>query len=138
VGLLEYHALKQNPAVLELAKRLGNFLLRIGPSFNSTRMADAFSAEHFASSYICWIQDLSALYAVAKDVRYRDLCSDIVDRMQRRPADHVHSYLCSWHVVPLSTHLRRSASATGRIGMAGHYALRRHPHHRPSSRSLVT
>lgn len=98
VGLMEYHALKQDPTVLTSAKRLGDFLLRISPRFNSKKMADEFSASHFASSYICWTQQtegLAALYASTRDIRYRDLCAAISTRIERRPADHVHGYLCS-------------------------------------------
>lgn len=98
VGLMEYYSLKRDLTVLGSAKRLGDFLLRIGPRFNSKKMADEFSASHFASSYICWTQQtegLAALYAGTRDIRYRDLCAAISARIERRPADHVHGYLCS-------------------------------------------
>lgn len=98
VGMLEYHALKPSPQVLAAARGLGDFLLRIAPRFNSQQMADDFNAAHFASSYICWTQQtegLSALYVGTGDTRYRDLCADIATRIQRRPGDHVHGYLCS-------------------------------------------
>jgi len=98
IGLMEYYRLKKDPAVLASAKRLGDFLLRLGPSFNSKKMADEFDAAHFASSYICWTQQtegLAALYAATNDTRYRDLCAAISERTQRRAADHVHGYLCS-------------------------------------------
>jgi DUF1680 family protein len=98
VGLMEYYALAHDPAVLASAKRLGDFLLRIAPRFNSQQMTDAFSADHFASSYICWTQQtegLAALYAATRDDRYRDLCAAISRRISRRPGDHVHGYLTS-------------------------------------------
>ena len=98
VGLMEFYQLRKDPAVLASARRLGDFLLRLGPTFNSQHMADAFNASHFASSYICWTQQtegLASLYAATRDPRYRDLCADIASRIQRRPADHVHGYLCS-------------------------------------------
>jgi DUF1680 family protein len=98
VGLLEYHTLRPDPTVLDAARNLGGFLLRIAPQFNSRQMADAFDAAHFASSYICWTQQtegLAALYATTGDTRYRDLCAAISSRIQRRPGDHVHGYLCS-------------------------------------------
>lgn len=98
VGLMEYHALRSDPESLAAARKLGDFLVAIGPKFNSQQMADDFGAGHFATSYICWTQQtegLAALYAVTKDERYRDLCADISTRMQRRPGDHVHGYLCS-------------------------------------------
>ena len=98
VGLMEYCALNPDPAVLGAAIKLGDFLLRIAPRFNSQAMADAFSADHYASSYICWTQQtegLAALYAATRDERYRELCAEISKRISRRPGDHVHGYLTS-------------------------------------------
>ena len=98
IGLMEYHALTQDPATLASAKKLGDFLVRLGSKYNSQAMADEFGASHFASSYICWTQQtegLAALYAATQDPRYRDLCKDISHRIDRRPADHVHGYLSS-------------------------------------------
>jgi DUF1680 family protein len=98
VGLMEYHALRRDPAALAAARRLGDFLVAIGPRFNSQQMAEDFGAGHFATSYICWTQQtegLAALYAQTKEAKYRDLCADISARMERRPGDHVHGYLCS-------------------------------------------
>lgn len=98
VGLMEYYAVRRDDRVMKAARGLGDFLVRIGPEFNSKKMADAFNAAHFASSYICWTQQtegLAALYAATGDARYRDLCADIASRMERRAGDHVHGYLCS-------------------------------------------
>jgi DUF1680 family protein len=98
VGLMEYYALTSDADVLSAAKRLGDFLVRIAPRFNSQAMAEAFSADHYASSYICWTQQtegLAVLYAVTRDDRYRDLCAAISRRIERRPGDHVHGYLSS-------------------------------------------
>lgn len=98
IGLMEYHALTHDPATLASAKKLGDFLVRIGPRYNSQAMADEFGASHFASSYICWTQQtegLTALFAATQDPRYSGLCKEIAHRIERRPADHVHGYLCS-------------------------------------------
>lgn len=98
VGLTEYFELTGDSAVLASAKRLGDFLVRISPTFNSVQMADDFNAAHFATSYICWTQQtegLARLYALTKDTRYRDLCAAICERIERRPGDHVHGYLSS-------------------------------------------
>lgn len=98
VGLMEYYALTSDPDVLGAAKRLGDFLVRIAPRFNSQAMADVFNADHYASSYICWTQQtegLAALYAVTRDDRYREQCAAISSRIERRPGDHVHGYLTS-------------------------------------------
>jgi len=121
IGLLEYYAWQKDPAVLTAAKKLGDFLLRIAPSFNSKEMADEFGAAYFASSYICWTQQtegLAALYVATKDARYRDLCAAISERIVRRPADHVHGYLCSlrgtvdlYNATGDRTHLQRVETA---------------------------
>src|SRR5579859_1918334 len=121
VGLMEYHALRHDPATLSAARRLGDFLVAIGPRFNSQQMAEDFGAGHFATSYICWTQQtegLASLYAQTQDVRYRDLCADISTRMERRPGDHVHGYLCSvrgtlslYQATRDSKHLDRVVSA---------------------------
>jgi DUF1680 family protein len=98
VGLVEYYQLRHDAAALAAARKLGDFLVGIGPTFNSDKMANDFGAGHFATSYICWTQQtegLAALYAVTKETKYRDLCADISKRMERRPGDHVHGYLCS-------------------------------------------
>jgi DUF1680 family protein len=121
VGLMEYYSLTKDPATLASARKLGDFLIRIGPQFNSRKMADDFGAAHFASSYICWTQQtegLAALYAVTHDDRYKDLCAAISERIERRPSDHVHGYLCSlrgtvdlYQATRDTTHLRRVEAA---------------------------
>ena len=98
VGLLEYYRLRPSAEVLAACKRLGDFLVRIGPLMLSGEMRDAFGANHFASSYICWMQQtegLAGLYLVAKDERYRRLAEEIAGVIDRRPGDHVHGYLTS-------------------------------------------
>ena len=98
VGLMEYYSLRRDPGALAAARKLGDFLVGIGPKFNSQQMADDFGAGHFATSYICWTQQtegLAALYTETKETKYRDLCADISAHMARRPGDHVHGYLCS-------------------------------------------
>lgn len=129
VGLMEYYALTGDPDVLVSAKRLGDFLLRIAPLFNSQAMADAFSADHYASSYICWTQQtegLAALYAITRDDRYRDLCVAISRRIERRPGDHVHGYLSSlrgvldlYRITGNSAHLNQVIAAWTDIQNSG-------------------
>lgn len=97
-GLLEYYQLTGDANVLAASRKLGDFLVRIAPRFNSQQMADAFSADHYASSYICWTQQtegLAALYGVTRDEHYRQVCAAIASRIVRRPGDHVHGYLTS-------------------------------------------
>lgn len=129
VGLMEYHQLRPDPAVLAAARRLGEFLLSIAPLYNSKQMADAFSADHYASSYICWTQQtegLALLYTATKDARYRDLCAAISERAERRPGDHVHGYLCSlrgtlmlYNSTGERNHLNRVIAAWDDIAQSG-------------------
>lgn len=98
VGLLEYYRLKPSQPVLTACRRLGDWLVRIGPLMLSDQIRAAFGAQHFASSYICWMQQtegLANLYVVTKDERYRKLGEQIAAVIERRPGDHVHGYLTS-------------------------------------------
>ena len=98
VGLLEYYRLKPSAAVLAACRRLADFLLRIGPLMLSKEMRAEFGAQHFASSYICWMQQtegLASLYLATGDERYRKLAEEIAAVIERRPGDHVHGYLTS-------------------------------------------
>lgn len=98
VGLLEYYRWKPSESVLESSKRLGDFLIRVSPLMLSQETRDAFGAQHFASSYICWTQQtegLAKLYGVTKDERYRVLAGQISAVTERRAGDHVHGYLTS-------------------------------------------
>jgi DUF1680 family protein len=96
VGLLEYYRLKPVPAVLASCRRLGDWLVRIGPLMLSKEIRAAFGAQHFASSYICWLQQtegLANLYMVTKDERYRKLAEEVAAVIELRPGDHVHGCL---------------------------------------------
>jgi DUF1680 family protein len=98
VGLLEFHRYKPSEYVLAASRRIGDFLLRVSPSMLSKEIRDAFGAQHFASSYICWTQQtegLALLYDATRDERYRDLSQKIAAVIERRPGDHVHGYLTS-------------------------------------------
>ena len=98
VGLMEYYEFAKRKDVLLSACKLGDFLDRIGPQFNSSQMATDFDAAHFATSYICWtqqIEGLARLYKATGDAKYLNLGAAISGRMERRPGDHVHGYLCS-------------------------------------------
>ena len=98
VGLLEYYRYKPSDPVLAASKRIGDFLVRISPLMLSKQIRDAFGAQHFASSYICWTQQtegLALLYQITKDERYRQLAESIATVIERRPGDHAHGYLSS-------------------------------------------
>ena len=98
-------------------------------------MAEAFNAAHFASSYICWTQQtegLAALYAATQDTRYRDLCAAIGSRVERRPGDHVHGYLCSVRGL-LDLYFatdNRQSPRPRHCRVERRCSLRRHPNHR--------
>jgi DUF1680 family protein len=98
VGLLEYYQLRRSEQVLAACRRMGDFLVRIGPLMLSKEIRDAFDAQHFASSYICWMQQtegLANLYSLTHDARYRSLAEEIASVIERRPGDHVHGYMTS-------------------------------------------
>jgi len=98
VGLLEYCRQVPEPAVLAACKRLGDWPVKIGPLMLSDDMREAFGAKHFASSYICWMQQtegLANLYMATKEERYRKLAEQVAAVIERRHGDHVHGYLTS-------------------------------------------
>ena len=98
VGLLDYHRLRQSESALAASRRIADFLVRVSPLMLSKPIRDAFGAQHFASSYICWTQQtegLALLYGATKDERYRQLAESIAAVIERRPGDHVHGYLTS-------------------------------------------
>src|SRR3954454_17151705 len=98
VGLLEYNRYRPSKPVLDASRRIGDFLVRVSPLMLSKQIRDAFGAQHFASSYICWTQQtegLALLYRVTKDQGYRELAEGIAAVIERRPGDHVHGYLTS-------------------------------------------
>jgi len=98
VGLLEYYRFRKSGPALAASRRIGDFLVRVSPLMLSKEIRDAFGAQHFASSYICWTQQtegLAMLYSVTKDEQYRKLAESIAAVIERRPGDHVHGYLTS-------------------------------------------
>jgi len=98
VGLLEYHRYKSSAHVLAASTRLGDFLVRIAPLMLSQKIREEFGAAHFASSYICWMQQtesLANLYSVTHDARFKEVAGQIAAVIERRPGDHVHGYLTS-------------------------------------------
>jgi DUF1680 family protein len=120
VGLLEYYRIRPSAPVLAACRRIGDFLVRIGPLMLSSEIREAFGAKHFASSYICWTQQtegLANLYEVTHDARYRKLAEEIAAVIERLPGDHAHGYLTSvrgvmdLHQVTADPHLLRQCEA---------------------------
>ncbi|HUX28934.1 MAG TPA: beta-L-arabinofuranosidase domain-containing protein [Terracidiphilus sp.] len=98
VGLIEYYRLRPSAPVLSACRRIGDFLVRVGPLMLSNEIREAFGAQHFASSYICWTQQtegLANLYECTHDARYRRLAEEIAAAIERLPGDHAHGYLTS-------------------------------------------
>jgi DUF1680 family protein len=98
IGLLEYYRAKPQPETLAAARRLGDFLVKIGPQLNDDELRQRIDAEQFASGYICWthnIEGLAELYRVTKDQRYLRLAEEIAARTHRYPKQHSHGFLSS-------------------------------------------
>ncbi len=98
IGLLEYYRYKPRQDVLASARRIGDFLVKIGPLMNSDSVRRQFGAGHYATSYICWTQNiegLAELFRLTKDSSYRDLAEKISTHVVDRPSEHVHGFLTS-------------------------------------------
>ena len=99
VGLLEYYEWKPSEPVLAASRRIGDFLVRIGPSDaleRDPRRHLARSILHRATSAgHSRPRDSAKLYGVTKDERYRVLAESIAAVTERRAGDHVHGYLSS-------------------------------------------
>jgi len=98
VGLLEYDRVKPRPQIRASAKRIGDFLIRVGPLMNSDAIRRQFDSGHFATGYICWTQNiegLAELYRVTTDSSYKVLAERISRHVVRHPSEHVHGFLTS-------------------------------------------
>jgi DUF1680 family protein len=96
IGLLEYHALTPRADVLESARKLGDFLVKQAPRFNSEEVRREYNGEKFAVGYICWTSNLEGLvelYRVTRDARYLALSREIAARTDRHPSQHSHGFL---------------------------------------------
>ncbi len=98
IGLLEYCEYRNSQAALAAAISLGNFMVGIGPLMNSEAMRARFDANHYATSYICWTQNIegiAALFRITRDTRYAKLARDIAALTAYRPGEHAHGFLTS-------------------------------------------
>jgi DUF1680 family protein len=96
IGLLEYYSTAPRPEVLAAARRLGDFLVRQAPRFNSDAVRSEYNGEKFAVGYICWTSTLEGvveLYRVTNDGRYLSLAREIAARTGRHPSQHSHGFL---------------------------------------------
>ena len=98
IGLMEYYDVAKKPEVLAAARKLGDFLVAVGPRFNAEEVRKEYNGEKFAVGYICWTQNIEglvALYRVTKDDRYLALARELAARTDRHPSQHSHGYLTS-------------------------------------------
>lgn len=96
IGLLEYYRYRPRPEVLASAKKLGDFLVTIGPLLNSDAVRREYNGEKFAVGYICWTQNLEGLaelYRVTREDRYLALAREIAERTERHASQHSHGFL---------------------------------------------
>jgi len=98
IGMLEYYERHPSPALLESARHLGDFLVRIAPQMNSDSLQNRVDQGDFAAAYICWTQQIEGLVALTRatgDQKYIDLARQIAARIHRIPAQHGHGFLTS-------------------------------------------
>ena len=96
IGLLEYYDLTHRADALAAARKLGDFLVRIAPRFNSDQVRSTYNGEKFAVGYICWtnsLEGLVELYRVTKAEPYLALAREIAVRTDRHPSQHSHGFL---------------------------------------------
>lgn len=96
IGLLEYCRVKPRTEVLAAVRKMGDFLVSMGPRLNSEPVRREYNGEKFAVGYICWTQTLEGLaelYRVTHDGRYLALAKEIADRTDRHPSQHSHGFL---------------------------------------------
>ena len=96
IGLMEYYQFRQRPEALAAARKLGDFLVGLGPLLNSDAVRREYNGEKFAVGYICWTQNLEGLvelYRVTHEERYLALAREIADRTDRHPSQHSHGFL---------------------------------------------
>jgi DUF1680 family protein len=95
-GLVEVHRRRGDAKSLAIARKLGDFLVAIGPRLNDEAVAKAFSGDQHAVGYICWTQIIEALVglnAATKDARYLDLARAMAGHVFMHEGQHSHGFL---------------------------------------------
>ena len=95
-GLVEVHLRRGDAKSLEIAKKLGDFFVAIGPRLNDDAVMKTFSGDQHAVGYICWTQiteGLVGLYTATKDARYLDLARNMAGRVFMHEGQHSHGFL---------------------------------------------
>ena len=95
VGLMEYYASHEDPAVLASAQRLGDFLVA---TYDTCTLPDVVKRleGQGASGFICFtqlIEGLDLLWQATKDDRYLETAKAIVPLLEERGVQHSHGYL---------------------------------------------
>ena len=101
VGLVELHRASGDERAIGAALRLGEWLIRQAPRFNSDLVQQQFAEGKLAVGYICWTQNVEALALLAdalpeeESARFRSAAESIAERIERRPGQHTHGWLTS-------------------------------------------
>ncbi len=96
VGLMEYYSVSQDKAVLDGARRLGDFLLQVRQNCSSEEVVKRLEGQA-AFGFICFtqlIEGLAALYEATQDTRYLAGAEEMAEWFQAtRGKQHSHGYL---------------------------------------------
>ncbi len=132
IGLLEYYDLTHRADVLVAARKLGDFLLKSGPRFNSEETPHGYNGEKFAVGYICWTNSLEGLVEfVSGDqgrtishpgARYRSAHGSPSLAAQPRLSHH-----CPRRCCVVQSDGGEAISRTGGGGLAGSYRFGERP-----------
>ena len=98
IGMLEFQQRHPSPELLNSARRLGDFLIRIAPRMNDDELQRRVDQGDFAAAYICWTQQIEGLVELSRitgEPKYLDLARQIAARIRRIPAQHAHGFLTS-------------------------------------------
>lgn len=97
-GLVAANRAGAGDEALPAARRLGDWLLAVGPRFQADGVRREFRDGHLATGYVCWTQNiegLAALHAETGETAYLELAQRIAERVERRPGQHSHGLLTS-------------------------------------------
>ncbi len=95
VGLLEYYEQSRDATILEVARRLGQFLLSVRRECSDPAVLKKLEGQG-ASGYICFTQLIEGLVLLRRatgDKSLVEAASSIVPLLQRRGIQHAHGYL---------------------------------------------
>jgi hypothetical protein len=117
VGLMAYHQVAGDPAVLAAARRLAGFLLSVREATRSPDVMKRVEGQG-AFGFICFTQlaeGLAMLGRATGDRRYLDAGADIVPLLQPRGVQHSHGYLSTLRGAVM---LHEAGAPGGMLGLA--------------------